>query len=353
MRVAEHAAESLTAAFRPQKPQKNAPVFERKADHLMGAKNEKSILSLNDLGVEPLRAVLGHAASRRRDLPVSPAGGQRPILALVFEKPSLRTRVTLEVAMAQLGGHAICLNPQEVGLGQREAAPDVAAALSRWVDLIAVRVFRHETAEEIAAEATVPVINALSDREHPCQALADLLTIRQRFGKLGPHLKVAYVGDGNNVLHSLMLGCAMTGIRLEAACPNGFWPDSHYVAEAERIALGESAGAGFVCSEDPFLAVRGADVIYTDVWASMGQEAEAERRRRVFAGYQVNEKLLAGAKPGVIVMHCLPAHRGEEITDEVLRAHSQVIFDQAENRLHTARALLIRLLGLPGDRAPE
>ena len=266
-------------------------------------------------------------------------------LAMLFEKPSLRTRVSFEVGMAHLGGHAVYLGAQEIGLGTRESVPDVAAALSRWVDGIAARVFKHETVEELAAHASVPVINALSDKEHPCQAFADLLTIQEHKGELGSNLKVAYIGDGNNVLHALLLGCAKTGVNITAACPEGYLPESAYVEEAKRIVAEDGSGAQITVVTDPAEAVQDADVLYTDVWSSMGQESEQKARAKVFAPYQLNAELVAKAKPDAIVLHCLPAHRGEEITDDVFEAHKKTILDQAENRLHTQKALLLLILG--------
>ena len=230
-----------------------------------------------------------------------------------------------------MAGHAIYLAPADVGLGVREWMADVAGGLSRWVDIIAARTFKHETVLELAANATVPVINALSDREHPIQAFADLLTIIEAKGTLGGHLKVAYVGDGNNVLHALLLACAKVRVNLTAACPKGYEPALAYVAEAQRIGTGEAGtGARIKIVTDPIEAVKDADVVYTDVWTSMGQEEEAAQRREIFAPYQVNSALLAHAKSDVIVLHCLPAHRDEEITTEVMDAYKTIILDQAE-----------------------
>jgi len=265
-------------------------------------------------------------------------------LAMLFEKPSLRTRVSFEVSMAHLAGHAIYLAPDDVGLGTREAVPDVAGALSRWVDAITARVFRHETVEELARHASIPVINALSDREHPVQAFADLLTLQEQKGDLGNHLKLAYIGDGNNVLHALLLGCAKTGVNLTAGCPPGYFPSVDYVAEAQRI--GHETGAKIEVVTDPVEAVRDADAVYTDVWASMGQEAEKQARALLFAPYRVDTALVSRAKPDAVVLHCLPAHRGEEISPEMMEVHKTVILDEAENRLHTQKALLVLVLGL-------
>jgi len=263
-------------------------------------------------------------------------------VAILFEKPSLRTRVSFEMAIRQLGGEAIYLSPQEVGLGTRESVPDVARVLGRYVDAIVLRTFAQKNLEEMAQYGGVPVINALSDYEHPCQALADLLTVYEKKGEL-KGLTMAYIGDGFNVANSLMLACAMTGMNFRIASPKGYAVRKEVQAKARRYA-GES-GAQILCTTDPAEAVRGAGVVYTDAWTSMGQEAEAEVRRRVFAPYQVNEKLFSLAKKDAIFMHCLPAHHGEEVTDAVLEGKRSVVFDQAENRLHAQKALIARLLG--------
>lgn len=263
-------------------------------------------------------------------------------LALLFEKPSLRTRVAFEAGMAQLGGHTVYLAPDDVQLGRRESVADVARNLSRWVQAIAARTFSHATVEELAAHASVPVINALSDREHPCQALADFLTLQEHKGRL-EELQLAFVGDGNNVCHSLLLLAATLGVHMQVASPPGYEPLPDIVAQAQERAA--QSGARLRILHNPQEAVRDADAVYTDVWVSMGQEAEAEVRRQVFRPYQVNEELLRHAKPDAIVLHCLPARRGEEITDEVLDGPRSVVLDQAENRLHTQKALLLALLG--------
>jgi ornithine carbamoyltransferase len=259
-------------------------------------------------------------------------------MALIFEKPSLRTRVTFEVAMVQLGGASVYLAAQEIGLGKRESVPDIARNLSRWVDVVTARVFAHRTLEELAAHATVPVINALSDLEHPCQAVADLFTLWERGVDLS-RLRLAWVGDGNNVCHSVLLLSAMTGVTATVACPPQFEP-RHSVLEACR-ALGGRVKVTTEARE----AVEGADVVYTDTWISMGQESERERRLEAFQRYQVNETLLRFASPKALVMHCLPAHRGEEITDAVMDGPRSIILDQAENRLHAQKGIILHLLG--------
>ena len=270
-------------------------------------------------------------------------------LALVFEKPSLRTRVSFEVAMSQLGGVSVVLGRDEVGLGTREPVEDVAGVLSRYVDVIAARVFDHHTVAGLAEHAGVPTINALSDREHPCQTLADLLTLKERFGRLDG-LELAYIGDANNVARSLAVGCAMTGVGFRIASPPGYGLG----ADAEAAARAVSApGWRLERVEDPMDAARGADAVYTDVWTSMGQEAEQEERRKAFAGYQVTHPMLEYAKPGAVFLHDMPAHRGEEVALGVMEGPRSAVLDQAENRLHTQKALLAFLLGaaeLPPSR---
>jgi ornithine carbamoyltransferase len=259
-------------------------------------------------------------------------------LALIFEKPSLRTRVTFEVAMVHLGGAAVYLGAQEIGLGQRESAPDVARNLSRWVDAVAARVFAHQTVEELARHASIPVINALSDEEHPCQALADFFTLWERGLDLA-RLRLAWIGDGNNVCHSVLRLASLVGTAVAVATPPGFEPDPRIVEECRRH------GGHVTVTTEAREAVEGADVVYTDVWISMGQEEERERRLEAFRRYQLSPRLLAFASPHALVMHCLPAHRGEEIADEVLDGAQSVVLDQAENRLHAQKAVLLRLLG--------
>jgi len=258
-------------------------------------------------------------------------------LALLFEKPSLRTRVTFEFAMTEAGGRCITLGPQEVGLGKREAIKDVALNLSRWVDVVMARVFSHESLKEFAEHASVPVINGLSDFEHPCQALGDYLTLLEHKEHL-PGLTLAFVGDGNNVSHSLIYGAARLGVRMKVATPPGHEPSAKVVAE------GRFEGGDIYVTDDPTEAVAGADAVYTDVWTSMGHEAEAEERATLFRPYQVNSALMRMAKPDAVFMHCLPARRGQEVTDEVIDSVSSIVYDQAENRLHIEKAILLSLL---------
>lgn len=299
----------------------------------------RDFVSIADLTAPEARSLIETAASlKRQNRPQALAG---KALALLFEKPSLRTRVSFEVAMRQAGGYAIYLSPTEVGLGVREPVRDVARTLSRYVDAIAARTFSHETIESLAQHALVPVINALSDLEHPCQALADFLTIYEKKGRL-KGVVLAFIGDGNNVAHSLILGAALLGVNLRMAHPKGYAPQADVLSRAEELA-GES-GARLFFTQDPMEAAHKADVVYTDVWTSMGQEAEQEERRRAFAGYQVNATLLSQAAADAIVMHDLPARRDEEITDEAMEGPRSVVFDQAENRLHAQKALLLALL---------
>lgn len=263
-------------------------------------------------------------------------------VALIFEKPSLRTRVTLEVGAESLGARAIFLDNTASPLGRREPVRDVAKNLGRWVQAIAARTFAQETVEELARHAGIPVVNALSDRFHPCQALADFLTLEERFGAL-EGLRLAWVGDGNNMCHSLMIAAAQTGAAFRAACPRGYAPEPEVIAEARRMA--ELTGGSIELFEEPEAAVKDAQAVYTDVWASMGQEAEAEERAKIFAPFQVNRGLMSAAATGAAFLHCLPAHRGLEVTEEVIDSPESLIYEQAENRLHIAKAVLATLAG--------
>ncbi|HSB13708.1 MAG TPA: ornithine carbamoyltransferase [Bryobacteraceae bacterium] len=260
-------------------------------------------------------------------------------LSLLFEKPSLRTRLTFELAIKQLGGDSVL---SEGPIGSREPLKDVARNLDRWTNAIVARTFSQKTVDDLAKWSSVPVINALSDVYHPCQALADVFTLKEQYGDLRG-LKVAFAGDGNNVAHSLMLTAARLGASFTIACPAGYEPKAEVVAEAQELAA--ETGAAVTVTSDPEEAVRDADAVYTDVWASMGQEGQLDQRRRDFQPYQVNETLFAIAKPSAVFMHCLPAKHGEEVTDGVIESPQSVVFDQAENRLHTQKALLLMLLG--------
>jgi len=300
----------------------------------------KDLLSISDLSSEDIRLLISDAVDMKAEGWLSVLSGKT--LALLFEKPSLRTRVSFEVAMRQLGGHTIYLSPAEVGLGERESVSDVARVLSRYVNVMAARTFSHQTLEILASYSSVPVINALSDLEHPCQALADLLTIYEKKGELNG-LTLAFIGDGNNVAHSLMLAASLVGMNFRIASPTGYRVQDEILHQAQGYAM--DSGAEIVCAEEASSAVSEADVVYTDVWTSMGQEAEAERRRQIFASYQVNDELLSLAKGDAILMHPLPAHHGQEVAEGIFDSPKSVVFDQAENRMHLQKALLAEMLG--------
>jgi ornithine carbamoyltransferase len=309
----------------------------------------RDLISITDLSPAELDRVLSTAMALKDSGRQSLLAGKT--LALVFEKPSLRTRVSFDVAMRHLGGHCLYLSPQEVGLGHREPAADVARVLSRYVDCIAARTFAPETVAELARWADVPVINALTDPplgEHPCQALADLLTVREKKGGLRG-VTLAYIGDGNNVANSLALGAAMAGMHFRIASPGGYELIEPVARRAQDLAA-QSRGS-VKLTNNPSEAADGADVIYTDVWASMGQEQEAAARREAFAGYCVDTKMMSAARPDAIFMHDLPAHRGEEVTAEVIDGPQSAVFDQAENRMHAQKALLALVLGEEGTAA--
>jgi len=293
-------------------------------------------LSIDDLDAGLLTRLLDAAvALKDARVPSDVLAGRS--VAMIFEKPSTRTRISFEVAIAELGGTPLVLNTGDLQLGRGETVEDTARVLSRYCHAIVYRTFAQERLEQLAEAGTIPVINALSDREHPCQALADLMTIRERLGTLAG-VRLAYVGDGNNVAHSLMLAGALAGMSVVVAHPPGYAPDEKVVARAAELGAVE-------VTTDPVAGVGGAQVVYTDVWASMGQEAEAGERVDSFAPYQLNASLMAHAADGALVMHCLPAHRGDEITDEVIDGPASVVWDQAENRLHTQKAVLAWLLG--------
>ena len=299
------------------------------------------LLSVADLTSDEIQHLIKNAAFLKRGQKAD-ARLKGKTIALLFEKPSLRTRVSFEVAMWQMGGHAVYISPGEVGLGKRESISDVARTLSRFVNGIVARTFAHQTVEMLAKYGTVPVINGLSDYEHPCQALGDLLTILEKKGDL-KGLRLAYVGDGNNVARSLMLAAVAVGMDFSIASPPGYELDKPALRLAKKLAA--QSGAKIATMAEPRLAVKDADVVYTDVWTSMGQEAEAEVRRRAFASYQVDSTLLSCAKKGALFMHPLPAHHGEEIAEGLLDHPQSVVFDQAENRLHIQKAILVRALG--------
>ena len=296
----------------------------------------RSVLTVRDLSPDEVAEILDRAmdAKRRESRQGSRLAGKTALL--IFQKPSLRTRVSFELAVTNLGGRALYLSPPEVGLGERETPEDVGGVAGRYCDLIICRTFEQNNLDRLATSSGVPVVNALSDWEHPCQALADMLTIREHGGTAGRTL--TYVGDGNNVARSLAIAAAGEGMHVRIASPSGYELDAESVAEATRRA--QSSGGSMKTLSDPAEAVHGADVLYTDTWTSMGQELETKKRLEEFTGYQVDARLVGGAAPGASVMHCLPAHRGEEITDEVIDGPQSVVLDQAENRLHAQQALL-------------
>jgi ornithine carbamoyltransferase len=296
-------------------------------------------LNLIDHPADLLARLLARAAALKADRTLGRTALAGKVVGLVFEKPSLRTRVSFEVAAAQLGGTSLFFPGNEIGLGWREPLPDFARVMSRYVDALVLRVFRHETVDELARHGSIPVVNGLSDRSHPCQAVADFLTVQERLGGVEGKT-VAFIGDGNNVAMSLAVGCGKLGARFVLACPKGYAFDEPF-RKAYAAAVGDPPPA---VVHDPAAAVQDADVIYTDVWTSMGQEAEREQRLRKFARFQVNEALLAKAPPHCLVLHCLPAHRGEEISEGVLEGPASGVFDQAENRLHAQKAILEWLL---------
>jgi ornithine carbamoyltransferase len=306
---------------------------------------KKDFLAVSDYFPADLQGMLNLAVRLKKE---RETGGNIPVLkgkvlAMVFQKPSLRTRVSFDMAMRHLGGDALYLSPNEIGLGQRESIADIARVLSGYVDAIMARVFEHQHVVELARWSSIPVINGLSDYNHPCQAMADALTIFEHFGKL-KGLNVVFIGDGNNVAVSLMHVCAKLGANFTLACPEGY----DILPKALEIGhkFASDSGSSITIQRNPHAAVDGADVIYTDTWTSMGQEAETIKREAIFPPYQVNEKLVSEASAGVVVMHCLPAHRGHEITDEVADGPHSLLFPQAHNRLHAQKAILVELLGV-------
>lgn len=299
----------------------------------------KNFLSIKDLTRDEIIDILDTSCRLKEERKSGKTGEKlrKKTLLLLFEKKSTRTRISFEVAMHELGGNSIYLNPADTQLGRGETIGDTSRVVSRYVHAIAARVNDHQTLIELAENSTIPVINALSDHEHPCQLLADLMTIREEKGRL-EGLRLAWVGDGNNVCNSAILASSLTGIKIRVATPKGYEPDQEIVRDGRRL------GGDITVTDDPREAVKGADIVYTDVWTSMGDEEEREQRLRDFKPYQVNRELLEMAKDDAIVLHCLPAHRGEEITDEVMNGPNSKVLDQAENRLHTEKALLLRLL---------
>ncbi len=303
---------------------------------------KKDLISVKDLTAGEIEEIFNLTDKIKKDKARFSKVLAGKTLALIFQKPSNRTRVSFEVGMFELGGYSIYLGPDEINLGVRESIKDVAKTLSRYVDGIVLRTFEHKNVLDLAQFAAIPVINGLSDLLHPCQALADIYTIREKLKNI-KGISVAYVGDGNNVCNSLLHACSKVGINMNIATPKAYEPDKTVLNEARVIAKTKKATINL--SAKPKEAVKDVDVIYTDVWTSMGQEKEAKMRKRIFKEFQINKSLVRLAKKNALIMHCLPAHRGEEITDEVMESENSVIFDQAENRLHVQKAILIKLLG--------
>jgi ornithine carbamoyltransferase len=308
----------------------------------MNSLQGRDLLTLADLAPEELKRILAEASLLKRKIKRPNLQGK--VLGLLFQKASTRTRVSFSAAIAQCGGTVVDLMPTVLQVSRGEPIQDTARVLSRYLDVIAIRTFEQKELEHFADYASVPVINALTNQFHPCQILADLLTIQESWGRL-QGIQVAYCGDGNNIVHSLLLGCAMTGVSLRVATPEGFAPDPQIVQKAEALAQTFASLSQIEILTDPVVAVTGAQVVYTDVWASMGQEEEATTRLPLFQPYQVNDELMKLADPNAIVLHCLPAHRGEEITDSVLESSQSRVWEQAENRLHVQKSLLVQVLG--------
>ena len=308
---------------------------------------KRDFLSLEDFSREEITSLLKMSALLKRDRTYDSDHLRGKAVGLLFQKPSNRTRVSFEVGIFQLGGKCLYLGPEEINLGVRESTADVAKTLSRYLDAIVARTFTHRDVVDLARYAGVPVINGLSDREHPCQALTDIFSIEEKFG-VTQGVALAYIGDGNNnVCHSLLLGCAKTGISVQVATPQGYEPDPKVLRLAKVFA--KETGAVIRLTHSPKDAVAGADVVYSDVWVSMGQEKEAKKRLKDFKGFQINGKLVKSAKDNFIFMHCLPAHRGQEVTAEVIDGKHSIVFDQAENRLHVQKAIMAFLIQKGGD----
>ena len=306
---------------------------------------EKDFLSIHDLSpyqfsqIMDLTREIKEKPHRFRDRL------KNKILAMIFEKPSLRTRMTFEAGMLQLGGEAIFLAPTDIQMGTRETTKDVGKNLERWVDAVMLRTYDHKTLLDLAQSCRIPVINALTDLLHPCQAMADFFTLKEKRGDL-VHMRLAYVGDGNNVCHSLLLAAAKTGTQISVATPPGYEPDPDIINMAVKD--GQETKFEIFITTDPHEAVRNADAVYTDVWASMGKEAEETDRTEIFTPFQINRELMAQAKPSALFMHCLPAHRGEEVSDDIMDSSQSIVFDQAENRLHVQKAIMLLLIEQKG-----
>jgi len=300
----------------------------------------KDLITIQDLSVKEINEIFALTAKLKKNRFSKVLAGKT--IALIFQKPSNRTRVSFEVGCFQLGGNSIYLSPGEINLGVRETIPDVAKTLSRYVDAIVLRTFEHKTIVEMSQAASVPVINGLSDFSHPCQALADVYTVKEHLKTLKGKT-LSYIGDGNNVCNSLLITCAKSGLNMNVGSPKGYEPAADIFQSAAEEA--KKTGALIKLFNDPQQAAENADILYTDVWASMGQEKEAEERKKIFKDFQINSGLMNVAKKGVLIMHCLPAHRGEEITADAIDSKNSVVFDQAENRMHVQKAILIKLLG--------
>jgi len=321
-----------------------APAAPQPAITTIPGRDLVSIRDLSPIEVESLFHLTALMKARPQDFRTALAGKH---VAMFFEKPSLRTRLTFEAGICGLGGSVSFVDQRHERLDARETLSDIAHNLERWVSGIVLRTFAHETVEGMAELACVPVINALSEVEHPCQALADYFTLYEKFGNL-KKIRVAYVGDGNNVMHSLLLTSALLGSKIRIGTPKGYGPNPQILSDAQDIA--KNTGAVIEIMTDPHRAVKGVDAIYTDAWTSMGHEHETEERARIFPPYQVNDKLMSGAAPHAVFMHCLPAHRNEEVTDGVIDSASSVVFDQAENRMHIQKAILMMLIGGRGHQ---
>lgn len=303
---------------------------------------KKDFITIHDLTVYEFHEIMDMTEKMKKNPGKYRKVLKDKILAMIFQKPSLRTRMTFEVGMLQLGGEAVYLAPSDIQMGTREGVRDIGKNLERWVDGIMIRTFGHNIVLELAESTRIPVINGLTDLLHPCQAMADFFTLREKKGSFSG-LKLAYVGDGNNVCHSLMLAAAKAGIKMAVATPAGYEPKPEIVAWAKED--GKDTGFELTITNDPVEAVSGADAVYTDVWASMGQENEKEIRKKIFTPYQVNKELFSKAKADAYFMHCLPAHRGEEVTDEVIDSPNSIVYDQAENRLHVQKVIMMLLMG--------
>lgn len=302
---------------------------------------KKDLISIEDLDAKDIFGILDLTEKVKKDRAGYADSLRGKCVGLVFQKPSNRTRVSFEIGMVQLGGYAIYLGPGEIEMGIRESIKDVGCVLSRYLDCIVARTYKHEDVKELAKYAAVPVINGLSDLAHPCQALSDIFTIKEKLGTF-KGITLAYIGDGNNVLNSLMCAAAKIGLNIRIANPKGYEPASRTIKTAKAFA--HDSGSKMEFYNDPALAANGADILYTDVWVSMGQEKEAKTRERVFKNFQINDKMMGLAKKDCLVMHCLPAHRAQEITDSVIDSKNSVVYDEAENRMHTEKAILLRLL---------